>query len=105
MTTPLRTTPKGTVLHVRVTPKSGRDEISGLVATATGQVALALKVTAIPDKGKANQAVIEVLAKSLHISKSSFRLASGETSRDKVVEVVANLDMIDAFLRTLSVPT
>ncbi len=105
MTTPLRTTPKGTFLHVRVTPKSGRDEISGLVASVTGNVALVIKVTAIPDKGKANQAVIEVLAKALHVSKSSFRLASGETSRDKVIEVLDNFDTIAAFLKTLSMPT
>ncbi len=105
MTSPLRHTPKGTYLHIRARPKSGRDEVLGLVVSSTGSTSLAVKVTAIPDKGKANQAVIEVLAKAMHISKSSFRLVSGETSRDKVLEVVANLSTIEAFLKMLSVQT
>jgi uncharacterized protein len=105
VTSPLRHTPKGTYLHIRATPKAGRDEIVGLVVSPTGATSLAVKVTAIPDKGKANQAVIEVLAKTMHISKSSFRLSSGETARDKVLEVIANLSIVEAFLKTLSMQT
>jgi uncharacterized protein len=97
VTSPLRHTPKGTYLHIRATPKAGRDEIVGLVVSPTGATSLAVKVTAIPDKGKANQAVI--------ISKSSFRLSYGETARDKVIEVIANLSIVEAFLKTLSMQT
>ena len=99
---PLRQTPKGLFLHLRVTPKAGRDEIVGLIANAAGQFALAVKVTKPPEKGAATAAVIETLAKVIGVSKSSFRLASGETSRDKVVEVVQNEAAIRHFLEGLS---
>ncbi|MDE2384341.1 MAG: DUF167 domain-containing protein [Alphaproteobacteria bacterium] len=98
---PLRQGPKGTFLHLRVTPKAGRDEVAGLAPNAAGQMALAVKVTAAPDKGAANKAVIETLAKAMRVAKSSFRLASGETSRDKVVEVMQNEDSIRHYLEEL----
>ena len=99
---PLRQTPKGLFLHLRVTPKAGRDEVVGLVANAAGQKSLAVKVSKPPEKGAATAAVIETLAKSVGVAKSSFRLTSGETSRDKVVEVVRNENAVRIFLEGLS---
>ncbi|MDP8997582.1 MAG: DUF167 domain-containing protein [Pseudomonadota bacterium] len=61
-----------------------------------------MKVTAAPDKGAANRAVINTLAHEIQVAKSSFRLASGETSRDKVVEVVQNENDVRNFLEGLS---
>ena len=95
---PLRRTPKGLFLHLRVTPKAGRDEVVGLVANAAGQKSLAVKVSKPPEKGAATAAVIETLAKAVGVAKSSFRLTSGETSRDKVLEVVQNESFIRRFL-------
>ena len=99
---PLRQTPKGLFLHLRVTPKAGRDEVVGLVANAAGQKSLAVKVSKPPEKGAATAAVIETLAKSVGVAKSSFRLTSGEASRDKVVEVVQNENAVRIFLEDLS---
>jgi len=99
---PLRQTAKGLFLHIRATPKASRDEVTGLVANAAGQKSLAVKVTKPADKGAANQAVIETLAKAIGIAKSSFRFASGETSRDKVVEVVAHADDVRHFTEKLN---
>ena len=104
MTTPLRKTAKGLFLHIRCTPKSGRDEVCGYVTSSTGAVSLAVKVTAIPDKGKANAAVIETVAKAMRVSKSSFRFAAGETSRDKTLEIISNASTIEAFLAQFSMP-
>ena len=95
---PLRHTPKGLFLHLRVTPKAGRDKVVGLVANAAGQIALTVKVPNPPEKGAATAAVIETLAKAVGVAKSSFRLASVEASRDKVVEVLQNETAIRAFL-------
>ena len=95
---PLRQTPKGLFLHIRATPKAGRDEVAGLVANAAGQKSLAVKVTKPADRGEANLAVIAVLAKVTGVAKSSFRLASGETSRDKVIEVMQNADTVRHFI-------
>ncbi len=95
---PLRQTAKGLFLHVRATPKAGRDEVTGLVANAMGQMSLAVKVTKPADKGQANQAVIETLAQAMGVAKSSFRLISGETARDKTIEVVQNEIVIRNFI-------
>jgi len=98
---PLRQSPKGLFLHLRATPKAGRDEVTGLVANAAGQAALAIRVSKPADKGQANDAVIAILAKTIGISKSSLRLASGETSRDKVVEVMQNEAAVRQFIEGL----
>ena len=46
-------------------------------------------VTAAPERGKANKAVLEQLAKYLHIKKNSLRLVAGITSREKVFERIS----------------
>ena len=45
-------------------------------------------VREVPDKGKANQAVIEALSEYLGVPRSKFRLSSGQASRNKVIEIV-----------------
>ena len=44
---------------------------------------LKVSVTQIAEKGKANRAIVDTLAKELRLRKSQFELLSGETSRDK----------------------
>lgn len=90
----LRRTSKGLFIHIHATPKSGRNQIVG----RTDDGALQVKVTAIPDKGKANLAVIETLAKNIGVAKSSFELVAGETNRNKVLRVTANETTINAWL-------
>jgi uncharacterized protein len=98
VTSPFRQTRDGVTLAVRVTPKSSRNDVTGLYAGAEGAVWLAVKVTAPPDKGKANKAVIEVLAKTFGLPKSAFTLVSGETDRQKVVSVAGNLAELEALI-------
>jgi uncharacterized protein len=90
----LRQTPKGLFLHLRATPKSGRDEIAGFSSDGTLQA----KVTATPDKGKANEAVIATLAKTIHVAKSTFTQVSGETMCNKVFRIEANEDAVANWL-------
>ena len=98
MTGPFRASRDGIVLSIRVTPKSSRNEVTGLHTAADGAVSLAVKVSAPPDNGKANRAVIEVLAKAFGLPKSAFALVSGETSRHKVVSVAGNLAALEAVI-------
>jgi len=79
-------TADGLRVRVRLTPKSSRDEISGLEATAEGP-ALKARVRAVPEDGKANAAITEVLAKWLGAPKSSVTLAAGAKSRIKTLHV------------------
>jgi uncharacterized protein (TIGR00251 family) len=89
------------LLAVRVTPKASRDEITGLHAATDGAMSLAVKVTAPPDKGKANKAVIEVLAKASRLPKTAFTIVSGETDRNKTVLVTGNCAAIEALIAAI----
>jgi len=80
-----RVTETGLLLHVRVTPNAGRDAIDGVERRDDGGVVLRVRVAAVPDKGKANAALIALLAKKLRLPKSAFSLLSGETSRHKTL--------------------
>jgi uncharacterized protein len=68
----------GTILPVRAHPGGRRNEIRG---EQDGM--LKVSVTQAPEKGKANKAVIELLAKKLGLKKSQIELLSGETSHQK----------------------
>jgi len=61
--TPFKVVPEGLEVQLRVTPDASRDAIGDVVADAQGNGALKLAVTAVPEKGKANTAVIKLLAK------------------------------------------
>ena len=61
-------------------------------------VSLAVKVTAVPDKGRANKAVIETLAKACRLPKSAFQLVSGETDRNKILLVTGNPAELEALI-------
>ena len=74
-------------MSLRVTPNAGRDSLDGAESRDDGSTVLRIRVKAVPDKGKANAAVIVLLAKNLGIPKSSVTLVSGETARFKTVLV------------------
>ena len=68
----------GVVIQVKALPGSRKNEVRG---EQNGM--LKVSVTQVPEKGKANTAVLEQLAKSLGLRKSQVQLLSGETSRQK----------------------
>ena len=69
-------------LSLKVVPGSSRDEIVGWLGDS-----LKVKVKAPPDKGRANEAVVALLAERLGIDTSSITVASGHTSPAKVVAI------------------
>jgi uncharacterized protein (TIGR00251 family) len=91
----------GLILHLRVTPNAGRDAIDGPELRDDGSTVLRLRVAAVPDKGRANAAVIALLAKALGLPKSAFELVSGETSRFKTLRIADAADDLLARLAAL----
>ena len=85
-----RLSPQGLSLFVRVTPNAGRDAIEGVEQRDDGTAVLRLRVKAVPDKGKANAAVIALLAKPLGVPKSSISVTTGETARLKTLTVAGD---------------
>ena len=80
-----RLSPAGLSLFVRVTPNAGRDAIEGVEQRDDGSAVLR-----VPDKGKANAAVVALLAKALGVPKSAVTVVSGETARLKTLAVVGD---------------
>ena len=84
--------------RVRLTPKGGRDRIEGWWTDSAGQAALKARVAAPPEDGKANTALINLLARVLEVKKADVRIASGETSRLKTIEVDGDEKLLSARL-------
>lgn len=75
-----------------MTPKGGRDAVDGWAADEAGRPLLKVRVSAAASDGAANAAVLELIAKALRVPRSAVRIAAGETSRVKRLE----LDGVDA---------
>jgi hypothetical protein len=79
------------LIEVRVLPRSSRSE----VLVRGGR--LSVSVTSPPERGKANAAAIEVLARWLKVGVSQLSVVSGKTSRNKLVFVPDDLEPIFRF--------
>ncbi len=77
----------GIELHVRLTPKSSREALDGPEIRDDGACVLKARVRAVPEDGKANAALIALLAKQLKIPASRISLASGATARQKTFSI------------------
>jgi uncharacterized protein (TIGR00251 family) len=91
---------EGVTIPVKALPGAKRNECRGETDGA-----LRLCVTAAPEKGKANKALSELLAKLLDVKKSQVELLSGETNPKKVflvrnVSIEAIAVRIDQLLST-----
>ena len=71
------------LIAIRLTPKAARDRMGGLFVDSHDQRWLQAGVTAPPDKGKANAALIMLLARQLKRPASSIFLETGDTNRLK----------------------
>ncbi|PKQ09769.1 MAG: hypothetical protein CVT73_00895 [Alphaproteobacteria bacterium HGW-Alphaproteobacteria-12] len=83
----LRPVPQGVMLRLRVTPRGGADRIEGYGADASGAPHLRLRVCAVAEKGKANDAALKLLARAWRLPRSSLAITAGETGRTKQVTV------------------
>jgi hypothetical protein len=83
-----------TELTVRLTPRGGRDAVTGVRADGV----ILARVSAPPVDGKANAALCRLLAKALGVAPSRVTIVRGQTARDKVVRV-DGLETADAHER------
>ena len=79
---PIREAAAGVSFSVKVQPRARKNAITGAVGDA-----LKLALTAPPVEGKANRAVVEFFADIFKIPRSSVTIASGETSRLKIIRI------------------
>ncbi|GAA0552889.1 hypothetical protein FHS83_001546 [Rhizomicrobium palustre] len=72
--------------HVRLTPKGGRDAVEGWETASDGSRHVKARVRAVPEDGKANAALVQLLAKTLGVPKSAIEIVAGATARLKRIE-------------------
>jgi uncharacterized protein (TIGR00251 family) len=70
--------------NIRVTPRARQNKVAGKVGDA-----VKVYVTAPPEDGRANEAVIETIAEWLGVKRRQVEIIAGETNRNKVVRVSA----------------
>ena len=80
--TPIRQTKNGVTFAVRVHPRAKKNSITGELGDA-----LKVALTAPPIDGRANEACIEFFARLLGVQPAAVSIASGYTSRNKVIRV------------------
>ncbi len=98
---PWRALTDGVELRLRVTPGARRTSIDGVESRA-GEPVLRVRVTAPPDKGRANAAVVALLAKTLRVPKSAIAISAGQNARDKRVRVLGDPATLTARLAELA---
>lgn len=73
-------------LQVKVSPKSRATEFIELMDDGTYK----FRLKAAPEKGKANEELIEFLSEALNISKEEIKIISGHTDRNKLLKIPDN---------------
>lgn len=99
---PWTATADGVTVRVRAQPGAQHDAIAGIDRRSRGEVSLKVRVRAPADKGKANAAVIETLARALRIAKSRLTLKSGPKARTKVITIEGDAGELIAALERLA---
>ncbi len=87
---PFEAVPEGLRVALKVTPKAARAGIAGVEADAAGRPALKVRVTEAPEGGKANAAVIKLLAKAWNLPKTALRVVAGAKDRRKTLLVAGD---------------
>lgn len=87
---PFQVVAGGVRVAARVTPKAAADRLRGVVLDQAGVAWLQVAVTAVPEDGRANKAVVALLAKRWRLPKSAIEVVQGATDRRKVLLVRAD---------------
>ena len=77
------------MLAVRLTPRASRDGVDGVKAGPNGSYVQA-RVRAVPEDGRANAALAELVADQIRVPKSTVTVASGQTARLKTLHIAGD---------------
>lgn len=75
------------IIHVKLTPKAAMNRVGDISVGADGRDILSVYVTVVPEDGKANEAMLRLLAKHFAVAVSRVRIVRGHTSRQKTIEI------------------
>jgi uncharacterized protein YggU (UPF0235/DUF167 family) len=94
---PLRVTPHGLALRVRLTPRADRDAVEGVIDRGDAGAVIAARVRAAPERGAANAALERLVADWLGVPRSSVSVDAGTTQRIKTL-LISGLDEGEAAI-------
>lgn len=97
---PLRAAADGVRVAVRLTPGARSERIEGIAAEADGSVVLRVAVTAAPEQGKANAALLRLLARRWRLPRTSLSIVSGATQRRKTLHLAGEPKALLAHLQS-----
>jgi len=98
---PFELTNRGLVLTIRLTPNSAKDIVEGCTTLADGRVVLKVRVRAVPEDNKANQAAIKLMAKKLSRPRNDLSLVDGHKSRIKRILIAGDAKEVAAKLNAI----
>ncbi len=97
--TPFEAVPEGLRVALKVAPKAARAGLAGVEADAAGRAVLKVRVTEAPEGGKANAAVVKLLAKAWKLPKGALKITAGAKDRRKTLLVDGDPDELARRLR------
>lgn len=98
LSTPFSTSPSGVRVRVRVAPRAAGNRVDGILGDGEGGAILKVAVTAVPEGGKANAALIKLLAREWRLPKSSLAVTVGASDRRKTVSIEGDAPQLMAKL-------
>lgn len=82
----------GVLLRIRLTPNASSNRIGSIQVSAQGHARLKVNVTVVPEKGKANKALVKLMAKFLLRPARDLEIVSGHTDRNKNILISGEAD-------------
>ncbi len=96
---PFEAVAEGLRVALKVAPKAAHAGFTGVEADAAGRAVLKVRVTEAPEGGKANAAVVKLLAKAWKLPKGALRVTAGAKDRRKTLLVTGDPDELAPRLR------
>ena len=87
---PITLTRDGLYVAIRLSPRANADRLLAVAATAEGGQAIKVSVSAPPQGGRANEALLRLLAYTWHLPRRNLSIVAGATSRNKIVNVAGD---------------
>jgi len=98
---PFAAAPSGVRVAIRLTPRARADRLEGIVHAVDGAPLLKASVTAPPVEGRANDALVGLLAKNWGVPRRDLAIIGGAKSRNKTVHVAGDAADLLKRLRSL----
>jgi uncharacterized protein len=97
---PIRDTPRGAIIEVRIQPRARKTAVTGFLGST-----LKVALSAPPVEGRANEALVEFFSDLFRIPRSAVQILSGEHSRMKVIAITGRTagELMPIIEETLSV--